>query len=106
MSWTSRVPTKPGEYWNWNGDYDCAPVPMTVSKSGCDDSCFVEMGQLGLTEAVDCDEQGGFWSKIDDWPQLPSKEWTAAELERRDSKILRMADEIRRLRRKPRRSCP
>lgn len=62
--WTQTPPTLQGEYWHWNGDQDSAPLPMFVLWSGHTKKCFVSMGQLGITQAVDCDEYGGWWMPL------------------------------------------
>lgn len=62
--WTKEPPNESGEYWHWNGDIDCAPVPMFVGWSGSTGKCFVSMGQLGLTHAIDCEEYGGWWKRM------------------------------------------
>lgn len=61
---TKDVPTEQGWYWHWNGDEECRPLPTSVLWSGCTKSCFVSTGQLGLTQAVDCKEYGGYWLKM------------------------------------------
>lgn len=69
--WTQNIPTESGCYWSWNGDVDSCPVHVFVSKSGgAPYTTFVMCGQLGLTEAVDCDKWGGWWKRID-MPDLP-----------------------------------
>lgn len=64
MIWTQVPPVKSGTYWHWNGDDDCAPVPMFVGWSGPSGPCFVQCGQLGIREAIDCDEYGGWWMPL------------------------------------------
>ena len=68
--WTESPPAEGGTYWHWNGDIDCAPLPMFVMWSGFSGKCFVSMGQLGITEAVNCDEYGGWWMPLET-PALP-----------------------------------
>lgn len=62
-AWTTEPPSEQGEYWHWNGDDDCAPVPTIVLRSGTSGTCFVESGQLGLI-AYDCKDHGGWWLKM------------------------------------------
>ena len=62
--WTKTPPTIQGEYWHWNGDEDSAPLPMFVLWSGTSGKCFVSRGQLGIENAVDCDEYGGWWMPL------------------------------------------
>jgi len=62
--WTKTPPTEQGEYWHWNGDNDCSPLPMFVLFSGSTGKCFVSSGQLGLTQAIDCEEYGGWWLRM------------------------------------------
>lgn len=66
--WTKEPPTKQGEYWHWNGDLDCAPLPYFVMRSGTTNKCFVSCGQLGITRAIDCDEYGGWWCPLEPFP--------------------------------------
>lgn len=61
---TKDVPVEQGWYWHWNGDAGCSPIPTSVLWSGTTQSCFVSMGQLGLTESVYCDKYGGYWMKM------------------------------------------
>lgn len=70
MQWTQQPPTEGGDYWHWCGDYDYAPNVMHISLSGTTGKCFIQMGQLGFTRAVDCDEYGGWWMKLEQ-PELP-----------------------------------
>jgi hypothetical protein len=62
--WTQEPPTEQGTYWHWNGDQDCAPVPMFVLWSGSARKCFVAAGQLCIPHAVMCDEYGGWWKLL------------------------------------------
>lgn len=66
--WTQEVPTEPGIYWHWNGDSDCAPVPLFVTFSGSTGKHFVMAGQVGLAHAIDCDEYGGWWMRLHEPP--------------------------------------
>lgn len=68
--WSQQPPVRSGTYWHWNGDYDSGPLPIFVMWSGTNGKCFVSMGQLGLTHAIDCDEYGGWWKELLD-PALP-----------------------------------
>jgi hypothetical protein len=68
--WTDTPPADSGEYWHWNGNPDDAPVPITVGYSGFQDGCFVQIGQLGITEPKSCKEYGGWWAPIPE-PQPP-----------------------------------
>ena len=63
-TWTQNPPTEQGEYWHWNGDEDCAPLPMFVLWSGHSGKCFVSRGQLGIEHAIDCDQYGGWWMPL------------------------------------------
>lgn len=64
-AFTEDPPSKQGWYWHWNGDKNCAPVPISVLIHGAGDrKCFVSMGQLGLTQAIECDEYGGWWMPL------------------------------------------
>lgn len=63
--WTTTPPTEQAWYWHWNGDHDCAPLPISVLYSGTSGKCFVSMGQLGIKHAIDCDQYGGFWMKLE-----------------------------------------
>lgn len=72
--WTQTPPTHQGEYWHWNGDEDAAPMPMFVMWSGTSGKCFVSAGQLGITEAIDCDKYGGWWMMLIT-PQLPNADF-------------------------------
>lgn len=72
--WTEEPPKENGTYWHWNGCQSCAPVPMFVSgQGGMSGKCFITMGQLGITEAIDCDEWGGWWMKLET-PAIPLME--------------------------------
>lgn len=64
QEWTQVPPSEQGEYWHWNGDIDCCPVPMFVLWCGSTDKCFVSRGQLGIEHAIDCEEYGGWWKKM------------------------------------------
>lgn len=69
--WTREPPTEQGEYWNWNGSLNDAPVP--VSTILCSNGkCVVSMGQLGLAKPVWCEEFGGWWKRIPvpEWDEL------------------------------------
>ena len=59
--WTQTPPAEQGTYWHWNGDEDCAPLPIFVLWSGFSGKCFVSCGQLGFKDAIDCDKYGGWW---------------------------------------------
>lgn len=68
---TSAPPTEQGWYWHWNGDEDSRPIPTSVLWSGSTGTCFVSRGQLGLSEAIDCDKYGGYWLKLNEpWDAL------------------------------------
>jgi hypothetical protein len=69
--WSQQPPVHGGTYWHWNGDYDSGPLPIFVMWSGTSGKCFVSMGQLGLTHAIDCDKYGGWWKELPD-PTLPT----------------------------------
>jgi hypothetical protein len=60
-TWTQTPPTEQGEYWHWNGDEDCAPLPTFVLWSGTSGKSFVSRGQLGIEQPIDCDQYGGWW---------------------------------------------
>jgi hypothetical protein len=62
--WTDKAPTEQGEYWNWNGSDDCAPVAVKVLYSRSAKSCFVAAGQLDISQAIDCSLFGGWWKRI------------------------------------------
>ncbi len=62
--WSQTPPVEQGWYWHWDGNDDSAPLPMSVLYSGFTQTCFVSMGQLGITQAVDCDKYGGWWLRI------------------------------------------
>lgn len=49
---------------------DDAPVVMYVLYSGTTCKCFISAGQLGIKEAIDCDQYGGWWKYLN-WPKLP-----------------------------------
>lgn len=66
--WTKEPPTKQGWWWNWNGDLDCCPEPHSVMWSGTTGKCFVTGGQLGLRHSIDCDEYGGWWCPLEEFP--------------------------------------
>jgi len=70
--WSTDPPTESGEYWHWNGDRDCRPVPIFVLYSPTTRSCFVSRGQLGIEQAIDCDKFGGHWARLPEWPPLPA----------------------------------
>lgn len=59
--WAQTPPTLQAWYWHWSGDEDDAPVPTSVIYSGFSKKCFVSAGQLGIKQAIDCDEYGGWW---------------------------------------------
>lgn len=63
-TWTQNPPTEQGRYWHWNGDEDCAPLPMFILWSGHTGKCFVSRGQLGIEHAIDCDQYGGWWMPL------------------------------------------
>ena len=73
LVWFDEPPRHPGLYWHWNGDDDCAPVPLSVMWSGTNAKCFVSMGQYGIEHAIDCDVYGGWWAKIRE-PGPPTEE--------------------------------
>lgn len=54
-----------------HGDPECGPLPISVAYSGTNGNCFVTMGQLGINQAIDCNQYGGWWMPIYD-PKLPS----------------------------------
>ena len=60
--WIDEPPAISGWYWHWNGDNDSAVNPISVHYSGFTTKCFVAMGQLGITKAIDCEKFGGWWS--------------------------------------------
>jgi hypothetical protein len=62
--WDKTPPTEQGWYWHWNGDPDHQPVPTSVLYSGTTRTCFVSIGQLGITEAIFCDKYGGYWMRM------------------------------------------
>jgi len=64
IQWSKSPPIEQGTYWHWNGHPDASPVPLFVLYSGFNRKCFVSMGQLGITQAVNCDVYGGWWSRI------------------------------------------
>ncbi|WP_266233688.1 hypothetical protein [Paraburkholderia sp. CNPSo 3076] len=59
--WSKEPPSKQGLYWHWSGDLDARPIPLSVVWSGFSGKCFVSIGQYGITQAIDCDEYGGYW---------------------------------------------
>lgn len=71
--WSKTPPTVQDWYWNWSGNEDDAPLPVSVLFSGSTNKCFVSCGQLGLTHAIDCDEYGGWWHPMIA-PALPPPE--------------------------------
>ncbi len=76
-AWSNEPPTKQQWYWHWNGDEDSAPLPMSVLDSGTSRKCFVSRGQLGITEAIDCDVFGGWWIPMQP-PHIPPR-WDSAQ---------------------------
>lgn len=64
LVWKKEPPTEQNWYWHWNGDPDCAPLPTCVLFSGTSQKCFVSAGQLGIKEAIDCDQYGGLWAEM------------------------------------------
>jgi hypothetical protein len=70
-TWSEQPPMRSGTYWHWNGDSDSSPVPIFVMYSGTSGKCFVSRGQLGLSDAINCDEFGGWWQEFPD-PEKPS----------------------------------
>jgi hypothetical protein len=60
-TWPAGPPTEQGLYWHWTGDLDTRPIPLNVLWSGSTKKCFVAAGQYGITQAVDCEEYGGYW---------------------------------------------
>lgn len=64
-NWSKEPPTEQGEYWNWDGDEDHAPMIYHVLWSGTAKKCFVSMGQYDIKNAIWCDEFGGWWLKIE-----------------------------------------
>lgn len=63
--WRQDPPKKSGTYWHWNGDSDCCANPVFVGWSGIEgDPTFVQVGQLGIKEAINCDEFGGWWMEL------------------------------------------
>lgn len=64
-AWTTEPPTEQGDYWNWDGDDDHAPMIYHVLWSGTAKKCFVSIGQYGIDEAIWCDNFGGQWMKIE-----------------------------------------
>lgn len=60
--WTDSPPKLSGWYWWWNGDVDSEVLPVSVMYSGFSCKCFVSRGQLGIDEARDVDEFGGWWT--------------------------------------------
>lgn len=65
LEWTEIPPTEQGWYWHTWGDEDANVYPVSVIYSGTSGKCFVSQGQLGILRAVDCDQYGGYWMKID-----------------------------------------
>jgi len=59
--WSKEPPSRQGLYWHWSGDLDAGPIPLSVMWSGFSGKCFVSIGQYGITQAIDCDEYGGYW---------------------------------------------
>lgn len=59
--WSKEPPKAQGVYWHWSGDLDASPIPLSVLWSGSSNKCFVSAGQYGITEAIDCDQYGGYW---------------------------------------------
>lgn len=41
---------------------------MFIGGGGMSGKCFVQMGQLGINVAIDCDKYGGWWMNLDDPP--------------------------------------
>lgn len=70
MKWTQDPPTIGDWYWHWSGDEDDSPIPTSVQWSGFSGKCFVSCGQLGLGQAIDCDQYGGWWHPMEA-PILP-----------------------------------
>jgi hypothetical protein len=70
--WSEEPPTEQGWYWHWNGDSDSKPIPTSVLYSGTSNTCFVSIGQLGIVEATDCSQYGGFWSAMEA-PAVPNR---------------------------------
>lgn len=73
LQWSQTPPSQSGFYWHWNGDEDSAVLPLTVMYSGASGKCFVSIGQYGITEAVDCDQYGGWWAELKE-PNAPTDE--------------------------------
>ncbi len=73
---TRDLPTEQDWYWHWNGDPDCGALPTSVMMSGhgADAVPFVSHGQLGLTEAINCSEYGGWWCRMTA-PKNPSEKY-------------------------------
>ncbi len=86
--WTQNPPTDQGTYWHWNGDIDCAPLPVFVLWSGTTGKCFVSTGQLGITEPVDCDQYGGWWRPLYA-PPLPTESAAKAKRDAEEESALR-----------------
>lgn len=63
-TWSKTPPTAQGWYWHWNGDPGHQPIPTSVIYSGTTGTCFVSIGQLGITEAIFCDKYGGYWMRM------------------------------------------
>jgi hypothetical protein len=70
--WSKQIPTNQAWYWHWSGDPDCGALPTSVLYSGTTGKYFVSMGQLGLDHAIDCEEYGGYWIKMDE-PSISDK---------------------------------
>lgn len=73
-TWTKEPPTEQGWYWHWNGCLCCAPFPLSIIWSGFSQKCFVSIGNAGISRAIDCDEYGGWWMKVDE-PPIPRELW-------------------------------
>ncbi len=68
--WTKEPPIKQGLYWHWSGCNDDAPIVLSILYSGTKKECFVSIGQYGITNAVYCNEYGGWWADCTQ-PELP-----------------------------------
>lgn len=71
--WTQTPPTLTGTYWWWNGERGVSPCPLFVAGEHNGRPAFVQISQLGLTQATDCATWGGWWKPLPD-PELPTGE--------------------------------
>lgn len=60
-SWSKDIPNKSGDWWQWDGNDESAPILFSVLFSGTTDEYFISSGQSGLSSPIYCKEMGGWW---------------------------------------------